>query len=330
VKICASNANWYIECRRRTASPHAAVRVLIMVHCSGTRACFWIAAWIVLACVHDSFAQSPANRAKDEAAVRQAGKDYLAAIERGDNKAVAEFWTTDGTYVDEAGHTVKVSSQLAKAGDQFGNSTARSKSDNTKLRFLTDDVVIESGEFTSPGVDCAAPGKGRYTARWVREGSRWKLDNLQEMQSESTSDADQLAALNIFAGEWAGQLNNIDIHVSATWDANKKFMRRETKMVSGKAELSGTQQIGWDPLTQQIRSWMFSDDGSYSEGVWSLQGNTWMAPAMRVLPDGTISQATQVYKFPDKNTLVWKVIRGSIDGRPTDDFEIVLKRSGAK
>jgi hypothetical protein len=107
-------------------------------------------------------------------------------------------------------------------------------------------------------------------------------------------------------------------------------MRRETKIVSGKAELSGTQQVGWDPLAQQIRSWMFSDDGSYSEGLWSLQGDTWMAPATRVLPDGTISQATQVYKFPDKNTLVWKVIRGSIDGLPTDDFEIALKRSAAK
>jgi hypothetical protein len=30
---------------------------------------------------------------------------------------------------------------------------------------------------------------------------------------------------------------------------------------------------------------------------------------------------------PDKGTIVWKLILGSIDGQPTDDVEIVLKRS---
>jgi hypothetical protein len=101
-------------------------------------------------------------------------------------------------------------------------------------------------------------------------------------------------------------------------------------MTAGKSSIVGTQQVGWDPLSQQIRSWMFSDDGSLSEGVWSREGYFWMVLASRVLPDGQISKSTQIYKFPEKNTLVWKSVACSIDGESTDDFEIALKRTAAK
>lgn len=206
----------------------------------------------------------------------------------------------------------------------------RSNRVKVKVRFVTNDVAIEDGEFDSPAVDGAMPVKGKYSALWVREGGRWKLDDLRETQIDSISNADQIVSLNVFTGEWSGEANKIAIHVSAGWDANKRFLRREVTMTSGKASLIGTQEIGWDPLSQQIRSWMSSDDGSFSEGIWSMEGNLWMVLASRVLPDGRISQATQVYKFPDKNTMVWKSIRCSIDGQPTDDFEVVLKRSAAK
>ena len=98
-------------------------------------------------------------------------------------------------------------------------------------------------------------------------------------------------------------------------------------MTAGKSTLAGTQFVGWDPLAQQIRSWTFNDDGSYSDGVWSLQDNKWLVVSTRVLPDGSTSEAVQVYKVPDKSTIVWKLILGSIDGQPTDDVEVVLKRS---
>src|SRR5262249_2716568 len=137
-------------------------------------------------------------------------------------------------------------------------------------------------------------------------------------------------SLNIFAGEWSGESNKITIRVSAKWDATKKFLHREITMNGGEAALVGGKEIGWDPPPQQIRSGMFRADGSYSEGLWSMEGNLWMVLATRVLPDGRVSKATQVYRFPDKNTVVWKSIQGTVDGRPTDDFEVVLKRSATK
>ena len=197
------------------------------------------------------------------------------------------------------------------------------------VRFVAPDVAIEEGECNSPPVNGGTAAKDRYTAMWVRHGGHWKLDNVRELSLESVPNQAQLASLNIFVGEWSGEVNKIAIHVSAKWDANKKFLRREITISSGKASLVGIQTIGWDPLSRQIRSWMFSDDGSYSEGVWSMEGNLWMELSTRVLPNGSISQVTKVDKFPDKNTMMWKWIDGSIDGEPIDDFEVVLKRSTA-
>src|SRR5689334_21945569 len=66
--------------------------------------------WICLAtfAAHRVSAQTPADHAKDEAAVRQAGNEYRAAASRGDARATAEFWTTNGSFTDLSGQTVKV------------------------------------------------------------------------------------------------------------------------------------------------------------------------------------------------------------------------------
>jgi hypothetical protein len=164
----------------------------------------------------------------------------------------------------------------------------------------------------------------------VKDSGRWKLDSLHESQAApATNHAEELASLDIFAGQWSGEAEKSAIRITAKWDANKKFLRRDLSITSGKASLAGVQIIGWDPALQCIKSWTFLDDGSYSDGIWSREGNVWMVLTTRVLPDGTTSAATQVYKFPDKNTMVWKSIRGSVDGRATDDFEITLKRAAA-
>jgi ketosteroid isomerase-like protein len=240
-------------------------------------------------------AQSSGDRAKEEAALRQAAADYVKAIERGDGKVIVDFWTADGTYTDQSGRTANIHDLLAKGDNQSRAAGARPMAANSKLRFLTDDVALEDGAWNIPGVDGSAPAIGHYTATWVHTGGHWKLDSVRETQTTPAANADQLASLNVFEGEWAGEANKIAIHVSAKWDANRKFLRRQIAMTAGKSTLSGTQYVGWDPLVQQIRSWTSNDDGSYSDGVWSLQDNKWLVVSTRVLSDGSTSEAVQVY-----------------------------------
>jgi hypothetical protein len=151
-----------------------------------------------------------------------------------------------------------------------------------------------------------------------------------ETRPGAVAPGDALAALNLFVGDWSGETNKVGIKISAKWDANKKFLRREITLSGGSSSLDGRQEIGWDPISKHIRSWTFSDDGSYTDGLWTLDGNSWIVVATRVLPDGKTTRATQVYRFPDRDTLVWRVIRGSIDGQATGDLEVTLKRTPEK
>jgi uncharacterized protein (TIGR02246 family) len=283
----------------------------------------------ILTALRPVAAQPPANRSTDEAAIRQSSKDYIAAMDRRDTKALSDLWTAEGTFTDEGGRTTKARDMLASRGTSTG-AAARPQINvsDVKIRFLTSDVAVEEGDCQTaqPGGQPAV--KGHYAATWVRQAGRWRLDSLRETRSQAAVDSNRLASLDVFAGEWSGESDKATIHVSAKWDATKRFLRREITIKIAKASLGCNQEIGWDPVSQHIKSWSFLDDGSYGDGLWSLEGNAWMVLTSRVLPDGKTATATHVYKFPDKNTMVWKSIHGSIDGQLAADFEVTLKREG--
>ena len=269
-------------------------------------------------------AQRPvAKNPRDEAAILRASKDYLAALERGDGAAIAEFWTTEGTYVDEMGQVTKARDLVSKAGATKSTGRPSATVSNVTLRFVTPDVAIEEGSCT-----CGSQSlQGRFSATWVRQNDRWRLDSLREWRTRVASNSNHLTPLEPFVGEWVSQANNRTTRVTVKWNSSKTFLGRELVVTTdGKESFRGTQQIGWDPLSGEIRSWTFNSDGSRTEGVWSLEGNAWMVASDGVLPDGELSTATHIFKFQDKNTIVFKSISGEIGGKPTPDFEMKLVR----
>jgi uncharacterized protein (TIGR02246 family) len=291
------------------------------------------------------WAQQPATRAADEAEVRKAGQDYLAAMERGDGKAIAEFWTSEGTYTDEHGQTSKARELIQKSfvGDKLARPQMK-VSANT-VRFIADGVALEEGvcETTPPsktsGASVAAASEaplcGRFTALWVKQNGKWKLESLRESRDESiaappSKTSDSLSSLEPLVGQWSGSSGKLSMQMSARWNSTKTFLHREVSVSSdGKPVLSGTQEIGRDPLTDAIKSWVFNSDGSHGEGVWSLEGNSWMVLAAGVSPNGQECSSRQTFKFLDKDTLVWKMKDASLSGQPLPNLEFTLKRKAA-
>jgi ketosteroid isomerase-like protein len=295
------------------------------------RRCLWgvshlACGWLVLnsALV---FGQEKDGRAQDEAALRQASKEYLAAVQRNDSKAMAEFWTPTGVYIDESGQSFKARDLLERSAGSKEAVRPPAKLTATTLRFLTADSATEDGtsEMTTPGK--SSPIKGRFSAIWIRQNGKWKLDSLREFRIASESTSERLSELEPLLGEWSGEKGKVTMHVTASWNPTKTFLRRELSMVSGgKIVFTAQQQIGWDPIRQQIRSWVFDGDGGYGEGLWSLEGNVWMVQTRGVHPDGKASQATHIFKFVDRNTLVWKSLNATIDTQAAPDLEMTFAR----
>ncbi len=268
-----------------------------------------------------------ANRAADEGAIKQAGKDYLAALDRGNAQELAEFWTPNGTLTDETGRTVRVRELLAKNESIKPNSRPAALVSNTSIRFIAPDVAWEEGDCSWKNVERGESPAGHFLALWVRQDGRWRLESLRETRSEPVNSGSELASLDVLVGQWSGKVDQSTVRLVARWNSTKTFIRREiTVITDGKESFGGIQEIGWDPLSRHIKSWMFNDDGSRGEGQWSKEGHAWMVATSQVLPEGKTVSSTQVYKFRDKDTLVWRSINGVVNHRPLPDMEVTLKR----
>jgi uncharacterized protein (TIGR02246 family) len=285
-----------------------------------------------------SAAQKDAAPARnpDEDAIRAVAKQYMAAVAQGDLKAATSFWVPGGDIVDTSRRSRPASEVLAeelKATSPGPRMTLNVT--NSSIRVLTTDSAIEDGtsEVTRPGL--TAPLQGHFSAVWVKQQGKWRLASLRETRSETaasdSSAADATAALDILTGHWTAQVGDKTFAISAAWNPTHTFLVRELK-VSAKGGLlqSASEQIGWDPATHHVRSWMFDSDGGHAEGVWTLEGNAWIVQAATTLADGKRMTSTNIVSLEGHDALVWKLTNGRRNGKVMNDVEIKLTRGSAQ
>ena len=288
---------------------------------------------VVLAAI-PAIAAAPSD---DEQAIRAAGKAYQEALQRGDGKAIAELWTADGDIVDEQG-TVTKGRDTATLIVPAAPGAAEPQIDirETSLRLLTPDVAIEDGNVrvTPPGA--AAPLTGHYTATWVKQDGRWRIASLREYTFDGSPA--RLADLDWMVGDWtvidnarkpAGDAKppTPTMEVSVRWNATKTFLLRDMKIAQGTTTLAHiTQRIGWDPLARQLRSWMFDAAGAHGEGVWTKDGDTWVARTTAVQPDGTRTATLNVYHYDGKDRCTWQSFPTHVGGEQSPPVNMTMIR----
>lgn len=84
---------------------------------------------------------------KEEQALKERSEQFVAAFDKGDAKALAEFWTADGDYVDQAGHALNGRKAIeADFKKQFAAAKgAKLRIMKTALRLINGDLAIEDG-----------------------------------------------------------------------------------------------------------------------------------------------------------------------------------------
>ena len=122
-----------------------------------------------------------AAQAPDKAAVQQISEAFTAAINKGDGKAAAALFTTDGDYVSSTGRMAQGPSEIEKlvldqAAGAFKGTTF--KTETLTVRSIHADVAIGNGTFEATG---ATTRKGMTTIVLVRQGGAWKIAALRAM-----------------------------------------------------------------------------------------------------------------------------------------------------
>lgn len=253
-------------------------------------------------------AETPAPRRLDpapdaEAEIRAMFRDYLSAFNRHDPLALAAHWSGACESVDLAsgdvtrgrGEVEEVFAALFRTDD-----AATIDLQVESVRLLRDDVAlvdaVSSIRFSAEGGPEQA--RSRLAAVVARERGRWMIESVRESPLPPLADGRPLDALDWLVGEWEDAGDGITATTRCFWSTGRAFLIRchsaafdPADRLSPAADADGipdllppgaspvrevTEIIGWDPATETIRSWVFTSEGRFAEGVWTRRGDRWL------------------------------------------------------
>jgi uncharacterized protein (TIGR02246 family) len=281
-------------------------------------------------------AAEPAGRADDEKAIRATIDAFARAFREGDAKAIAAMFTEDGEAVDAEGGTIQGRRAIeAHYAARFADGPG-DKIETTveTIKFLAPGIAREDGRTRLTPSGAGTPVAGRYSAIHVKQDGRWLVASVRELPHEEAGHYEHLKPLEWLVGDWVEEAEGAVVLTSVAWSDNQNFLLRSFDVrVAGKPALTGTQRIGWDPLTKQVKSWVFDSRGGYGEGLWMRSGDQWVIKATVVRPDGRTTTATQVLTYVNNDTLRWKSIDRTLGGEiahEIDEVTMVRKPPGPK
>jgi hypothetical protein len=100
-------------------------------------------------------------------------------------------------------------------------------------------------------------------------------------------------------------------------------VRQFTVKIAGEEAMTGTQRIGWDPISGKLRAWIFDSLGGYAEGTWHRDDDRWVLKTTGVTSDGQTASGTSIYTFVSEHIMTWQAIDHEIAGVQLPDSEIV-------
>lgn len=297
-----------------------------------------LSAGIAIACFASCFCTDicRAEQAEDEAAIRKSDAAYVEAYNKQDAKGLAALWSPEAVYVDpETGEEAVGRDEIEKefAGTFAELKGAKLEVDVESIRFLSPNVAIENGtaRIISPGAD---PDESTYSALFVKREGKWLLDRVTEEETPAPptpppSNYEHLKELEWMIGSWIDQDEDATIQTDCDWTKNQNFMNRSfAVVVDDQVDMAGMQIIGWDPIANQIRSWVFDSDGGYSEGKWTRKGDRWLIQQNGTLPNGSRTTAVNIITRVDDDSFTWQSVQREVDGDilPNVDEVLVVRK----
>ncbi len=256
----------------------------------------------------------------NETAVRKMLAEYVNVFNQKEAAKVGQFWTEDGTHTDrETGERTEgreaIQSDITEVMKE--QSGVKLSATIERLKFITPDVVSVEGETTVVMSD-AEPIISAYTAIVVHQGDNWLFDSIEEMPlPQPASSTAALKELEWLIGEWVDDSDDVKVSTTFRWTANQAFLLRSFNVETNDGvAMTGTQIIGWDPVSQLIRSWSFNSDGSFGESTWNRNGNSWLSKSINTLASGETASGTYVMERMDDDAFTIQLVGHEIDGQP--------------
>jgi uncharacterized protein (TIGR02246 family) len=271
------------------------------------------------------------DRPEDEAAIRETVARFTKAFNLGDANGVAASFTADAEMIDEHGDRIQGHDAIQAAFKELFIDQPNAKIDLTldAIRFLGPDAAKEEGRSRLTTTPNQPPINRRYTVLYVKQGGAWLHSSVREELDSTRTPHDRLEELAWMTGDWIDESADSSVTVHCRWSDDTNFLIRDFAIhVQGARVQTVSERIGWDPLTRQIKSWVFDSEGGHGEGLWSRSGDRWLIKATGVLPDGRLATATHILSKEKPNMARWASTDRTLGGQIVPDLEeyILVRR----
>jgi uncharacterized protein (TIGR02246 family) len=262
-------------------------------------------------------------------------KEFIAAYNRGDARALAAFWTEDADYVDETGQKFRGRAAIQKMYDNFFDQNKGMKLNIiiTSSRMLGPDVALEDGITEVTPAGSRLPSDSRFSAVLVRRYGEWFLASVRDSIAQPPSNADHFEDLEWLLGEWTSDGEKGEgSKASYDWAENRNFIVSNfATTLDGVPVIGGTQWIAWDAVDKKIRSISFYSGGGIGQAVWTKNGDTWAARVNAKTAAGKKVSATNLLTKVDADHATWQITKLTVDGQLVPDPKPVkMKRVKAE
>ncbi len=269
------------------------------------------------------------KRSPDEGAIEKVDESFIRAYEAGDAKAVAEHFTTDAEYVDETGAVLEGRAAIEASLKEFFAECpgCRLQIHPESIRTIGPGVVVQDGATLITRGEESTPAECRYTTVYVKVEDKWLIASVRDNAPRNLREHSvHLQQLNWLIGDWIDEGDDSIINFSCEAVDNGNFLvRKFTIVIGGEESMSGTQRIGWDPLTGKLRTWIFDSEGAYGEGLWhhDEENDRWVLKTTGVTADGETASSTSLYTFVNEHTMTWQSVDHEVAGVQQPDSDII-------
>lgn len=264
-----------------------------------------------------------------EQAVVAESEATVKAFNAGDAAALAGMFLETGELVDEAGNVHAGKAAVAGLFTGFFGKYPGATLEMVveSARPVGETLAVEEGQRRITTADGEA-AQVRYVAVRSRQGDRWPIASYREFADDPLPTPRQvLQAASWIVGDWVDESPAGRTEISFRWSDDGNFLIGDyTISAAGAGTSKSTQRIGWDPVTGQVRSWTFDDDGGFTEGRWDATDDGWVVKSEATLPDGTTGSATLLISVKDADHFSVRGTDRIVAGVEEPDFEMTIAR----
>lgn len=235
--------------------------------------------------------------------------EVIATFNKHDAKAVGALFTANGELVDADGNVLRTRDALiAHYETVFANAKDSKVSVTTdSVRVINDRLAMYDGIASVKQKNDQGARETRFAAVLTREGDRWQLASIRDLEEMDTGPAailEKLSALKWLIGDWVEEGGSYRVHTSCQWSDDKLSLILKFSITGANLkEMTGTQRITWDAASQKIKSYAYDNLGGHAEALWTFNGEQWIVKSSGANSDGDVTSVTMIYRPIDKGRI---------------------------